>query len=204
MPMMPYDVCLATPTYFGIYGNVKDAGYRKNLFLNLRDSMKRLITSGAKVCWLIQDDASPESFPEWNGDNFSFDIQMSKNEEHLGMPKNYLNTAEQARQIADWVLVVDDDAIVAPNVIHRMFELANKYPDHLMYGAFNSPYHKVVEDRGDHVLKHSTCELGRFFRHNYEGFGFVTHPIAVLKPSGIQHCGTFGLNGTADDFDPNF
>lgn len=202
MPSRSYDVAIATSTYFSKYGNVPDDSYRRDLFLQLTNSLMRLDTMGAKICWLIGDDASP-SFPVIETP-LPFDVHLHRNETNLGQPVNYKATVEKARRVADWILVVDDDGLVSRSAIWKMFTLMRKYPTYNCYGAFNSPYHPVTQDLGDHVLKPSTCEHGRFFPRRFDGFGTVNHPIPVTKPSVVQHCGIYGLNGTKNDRDDGF
>lgn len=198
-----YDVALATSTYFGgKYGNVTDPHYRRRLFDDLCDSLEMLDKGGKRICWIIGDDCSPAGPPEKM--EMPFDVFVLTRPQNVGQPQNYLQTVQRACREAEWVLVVDDDAIVADDCIIRLFDLVGKHPECDCYGAFNSPYHPVIQDCGDYVLKHSTCELGRFFRAEWGGFGVTRKPIPVLKPSGIQHCGKFGLNGTADDYDRDF
>ena len=130
--MMPYDVCIATSTYFGIYGNVTDPNYRKGLFLQLRDSIKHIQTAGAKICWLVQDDASPEPFPEW-ADDLPFEMRTVRRKEHIGMPENYLSTVESACTLADWILIADDDSIFQPPCgprIDRVVVVEHVVPPH--------------------------------------------------------------------------
>ena len=153
-----------------------------------------------KFCWIIGDDCSPSGSPAPK--IMDMDVIVYRQEHNVGQPTNYLQTVEKARAYSQWVLVVDDDGeVVAPDIINRLLWLVRKYPDAQCYSAFNSPYHAAAKVYDDHVLKHSTCEHGRFFRSNWSGFGEVPWPIPVLRPSALQHCGKFGLNGTEDDFD---
>ena len=200
--MNKYDIAICTSTYFGLYGNVTDTSYRLKLFEKMRDSLMEIDTGDKSVCWVIHDDASPVMPPI--STRMRFPVHLLRRAENIGQPRNYLSTAEHACELAEWVLVVDDDGLVAPDILPRMFSLVDRYPEADFYGAFNSPYHPAVETYDDHVLKVSTCEHGRFFRCSTNGFGMSKHKIPVLKPSALQHCGIYGLNGTVDDFDAEF
>lgn len=194
----PYDVAIATSTYFAPYGNCVSGSYRLALFRKLIKSLQLLDTCEKKVCWVIHDDASPE-FPEIPV--MPFDVKILKRAQNIGQPDNYLSTVQDANTTAAWTMVCDDDGFVASDCLKRAFELVARHPEHEVFGLYNSPYHKPSQEFEDHVLKSSTCEHGRFFRSSFGGWGPVAHDIVVLRPSGIQHCGKFGLNGTEDDFD---
>lgn len=197
-----YDVAIATSTYFGLYGNVPDTEYRRTMFRNLVDSMMELDIGGRQVCWVIGDDCSPSGPPQ--GIPVPFDVYVLTRDKNIGQPKHYLATVNAARERANWVLVVDDDGIISPQCLNRLFALVEKYPLADCYSAYNSKYHQTKEVFDDHVLKHSATEHGRFFRAPWSGFGSTQHPIPTLRPSGIQHCGKYGLNGTEDDYDPEY
>ena len=200
---MKYDVALATSTYFGgLYGNVTDPDYRRTMFAALCRSLYWLEKGNLNVCWVIGDDCSPSGPPE--NLPVMIDTYVCTRTKNVGQPKNYMETVQRACERADWVLVVDDDGEVAPDALERMFWLVDKYPKADCYGAFNSPYHQAVEVFDDHVLKQSNPEHGRFFRSEWGGFGLTKELVPVLRPSAIQHCGKYGLNGTADDYDTDF
>lgn len=193
-----YDIAIATSTYFAPYGNCVAGSYRVALFRELLKSLLQVDLRGRKACWVIHDDASPE-FVEIP--RMPFDVRILKIADNLGQPKAYFGALAEANKIAEWVIFCDSDGWMTPDCIERAFALSEKYPDAQMYGLYNSPYHKTIEEFEDHVLKESICEHGRFFRSSFGGWGVVENAIPVLRPSGIQHCGKFGLNGTEDDYD---
>ncbi len=198
---MKYDLAIATSTYFAIYGNVPYSGYRLKLFRELMDSMKDVRWCGLKPIWVIHDDNSPH-FPATP--DAEIDTLVFHRNTNLGQPKNYLSTVNHACEMAPWVLVVDDDGIISPDCIERLLWLKDKFPEREVFCAFNSPYHAVSID-GDGYVEKLTCpEHGRFFTAANGGFRSVSHTIATLKPSGVQHCGKYGLNGTANDWDRDF
>lgn len=173
------------------------------MFRQLTKSLESLEAGNYSVCWVIGDDASPDGAPEQLL-SIPFDTFIFTRQKNIGQPKNYLATVNRAREMGNWVLVVDDDGLIEPDCLQRLFWLTEKYPDSDCYGAFNSPYHPSDQVFDDHVLKHSTCEHGRFFRSSWSGFGATLQPIPVLRPSAIQHCGKYGLNGIKDDLDAEF
>lgn len=196
-----YDVAIATSTYFGEYGNVPNRDYRMDLFLRLAQSLRISHLGAWRVLWLIHDDASPV-FPEMP--KLPFDVMVLRRSKNIGQPQNYLSTVQHAAAEANWVAVIDDDGEVKPDWLKRAFDLVAWFPEADCYGLYNSPYHPANRVEDGYVLKPSTCEHGRFFRAKFGGWGPVTHDIPVTRPSVLQHCGKFGLNGTKDDYDREF
>ena len=206
-----YDLVIVTTTFFGLYGTVSDGKYRERLFLDEVDSLSKADKNGLRIIWLIHDDVSPE-FPDINVAGVDLFIVRSK--EKLGYVGAILLAIAHAIKFAPIVLTLDSDGLIAKDCLPRLWDLRHRYPQQGIFGTFNTRYHHTLEDRGDHVMKESLCEHGVLFRSslwlgNRPNYALLANlkcegPFPCLKPSGVQHTGQYGLNGTMDDFDTNF
>ena len=209
--MMYYDLCIATTTFFGLYGTVSDGEYRKRLFLDEAESLSKMDKNGLRIVWLIHDDVSPE-FPEI--DVAGVDLFIVRGMEKLGNTGAIPLAISRAVKFAPIVLSLDSDGLIARDCLPRLWDLQRRYQQQNVFGTFNTKYHHTLEDRGDHVMKQSLCEHGILFRSGVwvgkrPDYGLLSNltcegPFPCLKPSGVQHTGQFGLNGTMDDFDEKF
>lgn len=215
--MKPYDLAIAIPTYFGTYGNGATAEYRYDLYLNCMNSLKAVDFKSLVTIAIIRDDASPYKYIPLVSDTCNLEINFYKyNPARLGMAENCRQTILDCCALAYWVLWLDPDSLVAPNLVDRWQHLLHAEPQALGYSMFNSKYHPVREDRGTYLIKSSAPELGMIFRsddlknHQYPTLGQGIDPNNIgwwptAKPSAIQHTGRKGMNNPEeDDFDSEF
>ena len=212
-----YDLAIATTTYHGPYNSCRDGGYRLKLFRDEVESLRNADTAGRKVVWVIHDDASPIDFAVPQLDNI--DVILVRHPDNRGNTGNIPRCVTHAASLAPWTLALDSDGLVAKDCFPRLWRLVEQYPHISVFGTFNTKYHINKEDRGDHVIKQSLCEHGVLFKSRLwkvdkirDGFGLLSNirsddfvgNYPCLKPSGVQHTGQYGLNGTLDDDDPEF
>ena len=214
---MQYGLAIATTTYFGAYNSCKDGNYRLRLFLDEVESMRGADMAGRKVVWVIHDDASPIDFVLPQLDNV--DVQLIRHSDNRGNTGNIPRCVTHASQLAPWTLALDSDGLIARDCFPRLWRLVAQYPTLKVFGTFNTKYHITKEDKGTHVIKQSLCEHGVLFKSELwksesirDGFGLLSNirydqfenNYPCLKPSGVQHTGQYGLNGTLDDNDVEF
>jgi len=203
---LKYDFAIATTTYFAPYANCKDVEYRVELFYTMCESLAKVDWSGSSAIWVIHDDASP-AFPVMM--DVGIPVEVIRHKENLTIAGNSGRSIQHAAGLGEWVVVADSDGLFARDCFLRLKGLMQQYPDEGIFGLFNTKYHKLVEDRGDHVIKATLCEHGTVFHNSLAGFCFGrirmdVGPYPCLKPSGLQHTGQVGLNSTTDDFDSEF
>lgn len=212
MSVKPYDLAIACPTYFGVYSRVDSSNYRRNLYRSCLQSLERVSWKGLRTLLIIRDDNSPEppDIPMIKGLDLNYKVQIN----HLGMDGNCWDAVFTARDWGRWILWLDHDSLVAPDMVERAFNLVHQYPNAKGYSLYNSKYHPIFEDKGDHLLKKSMPELGALFRAEDLTINEPTilskalDPCGIfptLRPSVIQHTGRKGMNNPEeDDFDPEF
>ena len=226
---MKYDLAIATTYFAGPYGNC-DGEDRAEYFDQMLESARHVDwPSDKRFLWIVSDDASiiPARVT-----NLPIDFMLVRHTKNKGNLDNITWVVGEAAKWAEWVMYADNDGMFSRDCFHRMFALLARYPWCNAFTAFNTKYHGKValpisDDRlmqmgvtevdfPDHCLKQSTCEHGFTFRADnwandgtwscnlMSGLRCENPPYPCLKPSGLQHIGKRGLNGTMDDYDVDF
>ena len=210
-----YDLAICTAFYAGRYGNCNEQ-QRLSYFERMLDSATRVDWPADKrIVWVIADDASLLPFPVLPALPIAFDV--TRHDTNIGNQQNIVWVCRRGAQLAEWVAYCDNDGLFARDCFTRLFNLIESQPKYRGYSLFNTKYHHPTGIEGSGwVEKASSCEHGFVFRaDDWENDGSyvcglmsacpnAAPPYACLRPSGLQHIGTFGLNGTADDFDSEF
>ena len=213
--MKPFDVAIVTTSYFAPYRGCDDPLYRLKLFCDEIESVRQLSTDGKRIIWAIFDDGSdywPNKFEQMH-----IPVEIHSQLNNIGWARLLPIACTRGCELADWVINMDSDGLIAQDAIRRVFSLVQRYPRATGYGLFNTKYHHTKNIFDDHVIKQSIPEHGIMFRA--KDYDVVPRPdnfplmarlpaepegYPVLRPSCIQHTGKMGINSTADDFDIEF
>lgn len=190
----PFDLAIATTTYFGPYVHVESEEkiqYRISLFRKLVASLDRTQWGGIRACWCISDDNSPTKVPvtvytkryptvwgkkitgDINVDNIA--VYQSSRTNGPSQNANVVDNLNNAQTMAPFTVCIDSDALVHPLWVLKAFELIEKYPNSPLYGLYNSKHHPTIDytnykpDDADTVFKHSNTVFGTLFHSESRG-----------------------------------
>ena len=222
--MKPYDLVIATATYFGVYRHVTDPNYRRKLWTGFQDSLNATDFRGMRVLLYVCDDGSPQ-LPNMSRFQGDFEAKLVAHVP-FGVNPNIVKMLNTVTDVAPLCLIADSDAYFDPHWMEWLRSALGYFPDAAGYSLFNSPRHQTYV-RNLHVpgvieKKHSPA-FGLVYRPSdrppdiepptwledfigtlpeKHGMGFV-----VPKISMIQHAGCYGINnvpGGSQDYDPLF
>ena len=210
--MKPFDLAIATAHYAGPYGNADGKDRLRYFEAMLRSAREVNWPIDKKIIWVISDDASP--FRLLTIPLLRIPVEFHVNPLRIGSKENIMHVIDRGVELADRVLYCDNDGEFSHNCFERLFRMIEDVPDAQGYMVFNTNYHETIGWTKGHLLKRSYTEHGICFRSTQwshmgrepDIFACLRSepPYPCLTPSGLQHIGKRGLNGTEDDFDLEF
>lgn len=113
------------------------------------ESLKHVDLKGVEV--LIVDDCSSEQLINLVPEHWSF----SSKPKRKGIKDSIRTGYEQLFKTCNFVINLDGDAVVKPNLITELLRLHKLYPDKIITGfhSMTQGRHPIIEHKGDHCIK---------------------------------------------------
>lgn len=147
-----------------------------------------LIIAGAQVDHIIVvDNASSDGSVEALRQRFSATLPIIESNENLGYASgNNLGIQFALDQQAEWVLLLNNDTVVAPDLIHKLETTTLNYPEYSIVAPiiyyFDHP--ETIWYLGDHLVPGTLITMNKY-RGKQEPQGFP----AVIPVDFVSGCG---------------
>lgn len=219
--LKPYDLVIATATYFGAYGHVADAQYRRGLWEGYIKSLNDTRFKQIDPFLYVSDDGSPA-----RPDMSRFVIpRFADFHEPKTWNDNIVLMLNKVESYAPLCLIADSDSYFHPEWCSWLFKAIDNYPDAAGWSLYNTPrmadrYVRHLED--GIIEKNHSPSFGLVYRtddrtqtdpiewlESFIGTLAEKHSMGFVVPeiSMIQHAGCYGINnvpGGSQDYDPLF